>query len=169
MDSSKKRCPFCCLGIFTWATPMTHTRWKHARALAPVPLHAGLLEPGVALALAAAQRGAAPVENELSSAVAGPARTHARPCRGGRRRVGRSRGTRGRSRSLLVRFVDRRCVLVQLLLSRNEPQGRRRALLAFRCEVNEYVTRGFAVFATICSEGTIRRFGPEEEGEGFES
>ena len=83
MDSSKKRCPFCCLGIFTWATPMTHTRWKHARALAPVPLHAGLLEPGVALALAAAQRGAAPVENELSSAVAGPARTHARPCRGG--------------------------------------------------------------------------------------
>ena len=147
----------------------THTRWKHARALAPVPLHAGLLEPGVALALAAAQRGAAPVENELSSAVAGPARTHARPCRGGRRRVGRSRGTRGRSRSLLVRFVDRRCVLVQLLLSRNEPQGRRRALLAFRCEVNEYVTRGFAVFATICSEGTIRRFGPEEEGEGFES
>ena len=37
----------------------------------------------MALALAAAQRGAAPVENELSSAVAGPARTHARPCRGG--------------------------------------------------------------------------------------
>ena len=94
---------------------------------------------------------------------------HARTAVPRRRRVGRSRGTRGRSRSLLVRFVDRRCVLVQLLLSRNEPQGRRRALLAFRCEVNEYVTRGFAVFATICSEGTIRRFGPEEEGEGFES
>ena len=32
----------------------------------------------MALALAAAQRGAAPVENELSSAVAGPARTHGR-------------------------------------------------------------------------------------------
>ena len=165
MDSSKKRCPFCCLGIFTWTTPATHTVEACARARPRSLLHAGPLEPGVALALAAAQRGSAPVENELSSAVAGPART-AVPRR---RRVGRSRGTRGRSRSLLVRFVDRRCVLVQLLLSRNEPQGRRRALLAFRCEVNEYVTRGFAVFATICSEGTIRRFGPEEEEEGFES
>ena len=107
--------------------------------------------------------------NSLPRWPAPHARTHARPCRGGGGSGARLRGTRGRSRSLLVRFVDRRCVLVQLLLSRNEPQGRRRALLAFRCEVNEYVTRGFAVFATICSEGTIRRFGPEEEGEGFES
>ena len=76
MDSYKKRCPFCCLGIFTWPTPPpTHTVEVCARA--------GLLYPGVALALAAAEPGTAPVENELSSAVAGPARARLRRDGGG--------------------------------------------------------------------------------------
>ena len=166
MDSSKKRCPFCCLGIFTWTTPTTHTVEACARARPPFP--STLACWSLEWRSRSPQHSVARHLLKTLSLPRWPA-SHARPCRGGGGSGARSRGTRGRSRSLLVRFVDRRCVLVQLLLSRNELQGRRRALLAFRCEVNEYVTRGFAVFATICSEGTIRRFGPEEEEEGFES
>ena len=79
MDSSKKRCPFCCLGIFTWTTPTTHTVEACARS---PPFPSTLACWSLEWRSRSPQHSVARHLLKTNSLPRWPA-PHARPCRGG--------------------------------------------------------------------------------------